>query len=79
MKTQTQIRISNDTWPIVNSFPILNKALMIKYDEKRTVICLDKDNKEQIMFELGQEPDSLVYYSNQKLYFSVRVNESPLS
>ena len=37
---------------------------MFKYDKKGTVYCLDKNNKEQIMFELGFKPDSFVYYSN---------------
>ena len=49
---------------------------MIKDDWKGSVCCLDKDNKEQIIFVLGENPHSLVYYSNQKLYFSVKINYS---
>ena len=64
------------TYPIYNSFLIINKAVMIKDDWKGSVCCLDKDNKEQIIFVLGENPHSLVYYSNQKLYFSVKINYS---
>ena len=47
---------------------------MVKDDEKGSVICIDKDNKEQIMFELGEEPNYRVYYYRQKLYFSKYVS-----
>ena len=50
---------------------------MIKWDEKGSVCCLDKDNKEQILFELGERPGYRVFYSNEKLYFSY--NEDPFS
>ena len=75
MKSQTKIEISDDTYPIYISYPIYGKALMVKDDEKRSVCYLDKDNKEQIMFELGEIPYYRVYYSNQKLYFSKEINE----
>ena len=75
MKSQTYIEISDDTYPIYNSFPILGKALMFKDDEKGSVCCLDKDNKEQFMFELGERPHYRVFYFNLKVYFSKNVNK----
>ena len=43
---------------------------MVKFDEKGSVCCVDKDSREQIMFELGERPEYRIHYFNQKLYFS---------
>ena len=57
-------QLFGDIDPITNSFSILNKILMFKRDENGTVCCLDKDNVEQILFELGEKPFNFISYSN---------------
>ena len=49
---------------------------MFKRDEKGTVRYLDKDNKDQILLELGQYRHTFFSYYYQKLYFSKNENQS---
>ena len=49
MKSQSKIELADGIDAIMNSFPILNKSLLLKMDENGSVYYLDKDNIEQIL------------------------------